>query len=348
MTARADLSRDDCSSASSASNNGDESSPPIPSIEQYPVTSVEIKRLVVDGSPRLAGEDPEHTRVLADVDDVLPPITVHQPTMQVIDGLHRVRAALLNGKSVIAARLVDCDADTAFVLAVKANIAHGLPLSPTDRKAAAASIIASHPHWSDRAVAASTGLSDKTVSAIRASSTAERPQSNTRLGKDGRARPLNSADRRRQAAAMIHDQPRAGLREIARATGLSPATVRDVRSRTDRGEDPVPARYRAAEKRDLSMASSAAHQPGGQARQLELRVNREALLSKLQNDPSVKFNETGRHTLRWLYHHAVDSDNCQRLGHSVPDHWTTLVAALARSCATAWIVLAEQLEQRSA
>jgi ParB-like chromosome segregation protein Spo0J len=321
--------------------------PPISSPEEYPVTSVEINRLVFEGSPRLAGEDPDHTRALAEVDAVLPPITVHRPTMRVIDGMHRIRAALLKGERVIRARMVDCDEATAFVLAVKANIAHGLPLSATDRKAAAASIIASHPQWSDRAVAASTGLSDKTVSAIRTSSTAELPQSDTRLGKDGRVRPLNSAILRRRAAAMLIEQPRAGVREIARATGLSPATVRDVRTRTDKGEDPVPPKYRTDQSRDLSSAPSSAQRHSAHARQLEMRIDRETLLAKLQNDPSVRFSEGGRHVLRWLHHHTVDSESCQDLGSSVPDHWATLIADLARSCALAWTGLAEQLEQRS-
>src|SRR5262249_10222523 len=129
------------------------------------------------------------------------------------------------------------------------------------------------------------------------------------------------------------------------ATGLSPATVRDVRKRTDRGEDPVPAKYRVPDGR-RSMASGTGHRLA-QARQLDERVNPDMLLTKLQNDPSVKFSETGRHALRWLYHHTVDADTCQRLGRNVPDHWTALVAALARSCAMAWTVLAEQLEQRA-
>ena len=334
-------------SSNDLATSSDGDLPPIPSIESYPVTTVDIDLLVFDGSPRLAGEDPRHTRVLAEANGALPPITVHRPTMRVIDGTHRVRAAVLNGKSVIDARLLDCDEGTAFVLAVKANVTHGLPLSPPDRKAAAARIIASYPQWSDRAIAASTGLSDKTVSGIRTSLTAETPQSNTRLGKDGRLRPLNSAARRRQAAAMINDKPEAGLREIARATGLSPATVRDIRQRTDRGEDPVPPRYRTADNLDSTTAPRLARKSDSRTKRGDVRVDRHTLLAKLRNDPSLRFSEAGRHTLRWLHHHTVDFQSCETLCHSVPDHWTTIVADLARDCATAWTMLAEQLEQRS-
>lgn len=219
-------------------------------IESHPVVRVRLGDLRLEDSPRSSGEDMEHVHLLADVDGPLPPITVHRPTMRVIDGAHRVRAAQLNGSDEIEARLLDCPGDSAFVLAVRANITHGLPLSHADRAAAAARIVACHPEWSDRAVAAVTGISDKTVCRIRSRSlgdgTPPGKASDKRLGRDGRSRPLDSGLRRLQAAAMINDKPAAGLREVARATGLSTATVHDVRRRLMRGEDPVPGRYRAA------------------------------------------------------------------------------------------------------
>lgn len=331
-----------------AATNSDEDSLLVTPVECYPAITVRIDSLVLKDSPRLAGEDPEHTRLLAEADDVLPPITVHRPTMRVIDGMHRVRAALLNRKGVIKARLLDCEEGTAFVLAVKANTTHGLPLSQSDRKAAAARIIAFHPQWSDRAIASSAGLSDKTVSRIRACATAETPQSHVRLGADGRRRPLNSAARRQQAAAMIHDNPEAGLREIARATGLSPSTVRDVRRRTDRREDPVPTKYQSAENLDPSTACRLVPQPNGRRARLDGHVDRRTLVERLRKDPSLRFSEGGRRTLLWLHQHVVDHpESWGSLGLSVPDHCATVVAGLARRCAMAWITLAEQLEQQS-
>jgi uncharacterized protein YerC len=250
------------------------------------------------------------------------------------------------GKSVIEARLLDCDEGTAFILAVKANITHGLPLPRQDRKAAAARIIALHPQWSDRAVAASTGLSDKTVSRVRACSTAENPQSN-RLGRDGRIRPLNSAARRRLAAAMINENSEAGLREIARATGLSPATVIDVRQRADRCEDPVPPKYQPAEKLDSTTADRRARKPGSRKMRADVGANRHTLLARLNNDPSLKFNEAGQRILRWLHQHTVDPADWEGLDVRLPDHCLPLVAALARRSAMAWTALAEALEQQA-
>ncbi len=264
--------------------------------------------------------------------------------MQVIDGRHRIHAALLNGRSVIEARLVECDERTAFALGVRENIAHGLPLSLSDRRAAAVSIIAFHPHWSDRVVAEQTGLSDKTISTLRTVGSASDPaEQSARLGRDGRLRPLNSAAMRRKAAAMLREDPSAGLREIARSTGLSPTTVRDVRIRIDEGKDPVPARYSDTTNRSFAAASTPPRRRGGHLEP----INRKALLAKLMGDPSVKFNDSGRSLLRWLERYSVNPENCETLAPNIPDHWALPIANLARSCATAWTMLAEQLEQRT-
>jgi hypothetical protein len=343
-----------------------ERSTPITSLDDFPVVTIEIEKLTLDGSPRLAGEDLEHARLLANVRSALPPITVRRQTMQVIDGRHRIHAALLNGQSVIEARLIECDELTGFALAVRENVAHGLPLSLSDRRAAAISIIASHPHWSDRVVAEQTGLSDKTVSTLRTTGPASgaadqnaRLGREGRLGRDGRLRPLNSANRRRQAAAMLREDPSVGLREVARTTGLSPATVLDVRSRIDEGKDPVPARYRdtggATDEGDAAAATAPAAParptgPTGVPRRNVVQfepINRNELMAKLMGDPSLRFNDSGRNLLRWLDRYAVNPENCRTLAPTIPDHWALPLADLARNCANVWITLAEQLEQRS-
>lgn len=110
------------------------------------VTSVLISDLVLGCSPRLVGENADHVRILTEVGAALPPILVHRQSMRVIDGLHRVRAACAKGERTICARFFDGTDNAAFILAVESNIAHGLPLTTADRKAAAARIIGSHGH----------------------------------------------------------------------------------------------------------------------------------------------------------------------------------------------------------
>ncbi|HEU5110852.1 MAG TPA: ParB N-terminal domain-containing protein [Micromonosporaceae bacterium] len=320
----------------------DQAGSAVPWIESHPIVSVDIDSLVLAESPRSGGADAQHIRLLAEATGDIPPITVHRETMTVIDGTHRVHAAIRNGQSTIAARIVDCDAHTAFVLAVAANISHGLPLSRADRTAAARRIIASHPHWSNRAVAAAAGLSYKTVTRIRTAADPTRPAPVTRGGRDGRARPLNTRRRREQAAAVLRAQPEAPLREIARATGLSPATVHDVRRRIGRGEHPVPERYRDSEP------VAEPERPARPVRQLPTRVDGQTLLNQLGNDPAVRLTEAGRHTVRLLHRWLVDHDHLARLSRGLPDHWAPQIAHLARICATAWQNLAEQLHERAA
>ncbi len=143
-------------------------------------------------SPRLNGEDKAHIARLAEMDTPLPPILVDRRTMRVIDGMHRLMAASLQGRENISVRFFDGNETDVFLRAVQENIAHGLPLSQADRRAAAERIIASHPHMSDRAIGHSVGLAAKTVATIRKSSSEEIPQSNARVGRDGRVRPLDS------------------------------------------------------------------------------------------------------------------------------------------------------------
>lgn len=315
-------------------------------IESHPPVMVPIDSLLFDGSPRLGGEDPEHVRLLAEASGPLPPITVHAPTMRVIDGVHRVRAARLNSLSEIQARMLYCDEKAAFVLAVRANISHGLPLSKDDRTRAAIRIIVSHPDWSDRAVAAVTGLSDKTISRIRLRSVSAATQPSLRRGRDGRLRPLDTAAKREQAAALISEEPTTGLRQIAEATGLSLATVQDVRQRVNRGEDPVPSRYRIGKENEGAVPTPLRPAVPQRTRYKEAPVDRRVLLAKLDHDPSLRFSEAGRHLLHWLHRYTLDAAAVKEISGSVPDHWTPVISELARTCAAAWIRLAELLDER--
>ncbi|OLR92324.1 hypothetical protein BJP25_23295 [Actinokineospora bangkokensis] len=172
-------------------------------------TRVAIAALAYDRSPRRAGLDDGHVRALAEVLPALPPILVHRQTMRVLDGVHRLRAAQLRGATDIAVLFFDGDEAAAFVQSVRANVEHGLPLTLADRTAAAARILRSFPEWSDRRVAAATGLSPKTAGAVRARSSAEIPQSTGRVGRDGRTRrvPARPAPAPEPVAPAAEERP---------------------------------------------------------------------------------------------------------------------------------------------
>jgi ParB-like chromosome segregation protein Spo0J len=225
------------------------------------VVAVPVSSLLPGETPRLGGEDKAHVALLAEAETPLPPILVDRRSMRVIDGMHRLPAASSKGRETIDVEFFDGSAADAFLCSVEANVTHGFPLSQADRRAAAARIIASHPHMSDRAIAESVGLAAKTVAAIRRSTDAP-PEMNARVGRDGRVRPLDGVAGRRRAADLLAEHPGASLREIARGAGVSPTTARDVRRRLERGEEPSLGRPRAAE----ACGSSARPRQAGQGR----------------------------------------------------------------------------------
>lgn len=293
-------------------------------------------------SPRLIGEDGERIRVLAESDRPLPPILVHRSSMRVIDGMHRLGAARLRGQETIDVIYFDGSNEDAFVMAVRANVAHGLPLSYADREAAVARIVASHPDWSDRAIAATTGLSARTVAGIRGRIKGL-PQGVARIGRDGRVRPLDSTGGRRAAGQLIAAYPDASLREIARAAGISPATVRDVRERIQRGEDPVPKRL-ARNEREPRPAR--AGEPARDDAERLSTQERNSVLQNLERDPSLRFAESGRRVLRWLYQRVIAEEEWQDIVAAVPPHSVYILAGLARRCSNEWLEFAKQLEGR--
>jgi hypothetical protein len=211
---------------------------------------VRIDSLTAADSPRLNGMDGVHVRRLASAAGALPPVLVHRPTMRVVDGMHRIAAALLRNRESVEVRFFDGPEDQVFLRSVAANIGHGLPLSVADRKAAARRILASHPSLSDRAVAGQTGLDAKTVAAVRRCSAVGSPPLNSRTGADGRMHPLDRTAERMHAAELMTSNPALPLRAVVKETGLSLGTAHDVRRRLQRGEAPVPEGRAARTARD--------------------------------------------------------------------------------------------------
>jgi hypothetical protein len=314
-------------------------------VSRLPVRVVPIDTLHGGESPRSSGQDTRHVATLAQIDAPLPPILVHTRTLRVIDGLHRIEAARLRGDREIEARLFDGDDESAFLLAVEMNTSHGLPLTLGDRSAAAERILNSYPHLSDRAIAGITGLAASTVGAVRHRSATTRTGADARLGWDGRIRPLDGSDGRRLAVALISQRPTASLREIARDAGISPATVRDVRMRLSRGDDPVPPRRQETRRVDTDGPVPPRQEAPGQA---DAAKNPTSLLQQLRRDPSLRFNDAGRTLLMWLGAHTAGLERWPELAPQIPPHCTFLLADLARECASVWTTIAEELAACSA
>jgi hypothetical protein len=275
---------------------------------------VSISDLAVGGGPRSEGENEEHIQRLAETDEPLPPILVHWPSMLVIDGMHRVRAARMRGQSAIGVRFLACERDQIFVEMVKANVAHGLPLSLADRKAAAGRVLTTHPHWSDRMIAGVTGLAHKTVGRIRRDLAEHLPEATARVGRDGCVRPLGRGGRE-LAEEFVRRDPDASVRAVARAAGVSVGTVHSVRRAVN------------ADVPDVSDAQWM------------------SVMRRLRADPSLRFTEAGRAVLQLFGSHAIAGGGWQRVSDGVPAHWAPSLAGLAHELAAAWQQFAEHLDE---
>ena len=298
---------------------------------QGPVPTVRVRvcDLQDADSPRAHGLDHNHVRLLAAVDRELPPITVHHPTMRVVDGMHRLAAARLNGQAYIGVMFFHGGPEEAFRLCVEANVAHGLPLSLSDRRAAAARIVTSAPALSDRSVARSTGLSAATVAAIRAR-VVDRGAA-ARIGADGRTRPLKAEAGRIAAGLVIARRPEASVREIAREARVSVGTAFDVRRRVLAGEQPLLPASQAARPHQ-------ARQPDG-----SVRTDLEQILDTLRQDPTLRYSDAGRSLLRWLGQHSISIDQWHGARDGVPPHCLEKIARFAEECAKRWSAVAEEI-----
>jgi hypothetical protein len=316
--------------------------------DDLPVEHVRITSLSVGDSPRRGGERSEYTRTLAGVPGPLPPILVHRPTMTVIDGIHRLRAAQLRGEEEIEARFFDGDVDAAFVLAVQANARNGLPLSLADRKAAAKRIISLQPRWPDRAIAEITGLSASTVGTLRPRPPVQNGPMDTRVGRDGRVVRLDISEQKATAERLLAGDPGKSLRQVARETGLSPETVRKLR-----GPQPLPA---AAEPNGPSAAGSQLHANATAAPSSGTREGdgdagppadgQRAALRALAADPAVRYTANGRALVQLLSSALALDERGDELIDAVPEHCLIWLTEAARACLSQWQAACQRIDRR--
>lgn len=316
-----------------------------------PVENIPVALIRNSYTPRKNKANESHVLVLAQSPLPLPPIVIHRASMRVIDGVHRLRATELRGHNTIAARLFEGDDAEAFALAVHLNVTHGLPLTLSERKAAAQRVLRSYPHWSDRSIGLIAGVSNKTVGKLRGCTTEEISQLNPRLGRDGKMRPVSPAIGRRRAAEFLSMNPRASLREIARKAGVSVTTARDVRQRIDRGESPLPdnlARKSSAPVVPTVGAVNGSAMPAlGDARagsRMAPEGRGRDLLQRLRNDPSVRSSERGRALLRLLSTVVVAISACNEFAEAVPIHCSGTFAEIARKNARSWQEIADKFD----
>lgn len=312
---------------------------------RQPIELTHIKQLSASDSPRLEGANREHVRTLAESGHEFPPIIVQRGTMRVIDGVHRVAAAVIRGEEYVKVCYFDGTDDDAFLLAVIANAKHGLPLSLADRTAAAARIVLTHPDWSDRAIGAAAGLAHKTVAAVRLRVQQTDAAGVKRRGRDGRLRPVSTTEGRLRAAEILARNPRATLQELSAEAGIALATAKEVRDRVRRGDDPLSSRQRSGQS---SWHVDSDSQDAGGTAEIERACRYlHTILHSLQRDPSLWQNELGRKVLRMLGSHSLSSEEWESFISTVPLHCSAALAAAVRNC-NEYLAEVERLLQRQA
>lgn len=251
--------------------------------------------------------------------------------MCVVDGAHRLAAARSRRQRQVPVVYFDGTDVEAFVIAIHLNAVHGKPLRARDRTAAVQRLLGTHPNWSDRWVASVCGVAPRTVAALRKCSTDHHQPFTTRIGRDGRLRPLSTQEGRKLAEEIMRNEPEASLRQVARRAGVSVGTALDVRRRllagtaaADAAE--VPSRFGQAGLR-------AAHGPA-------IRDQ----LEWLAREPSLRYTDRGRALLRLMSATLAFLDHSGPVTGAVPVHCRRSLDAVVRACAGGWLDFAEQLE----
>ena len=140
----------------------------------------------------------------------------------------------------------------------------------------------------------------------------------SRIGRDNKSRPVNSALVRSRVVEAIQEQPGASLRTIAASVGVSPETVRSVRMNMSRpsvpevvGAPDLP--KEAPSRQDLAPASC----------------------------------EDGEDFVAWFDRTAVSEDDCWRRVGTVPGSRIYEIADGARRRSEVWMRFARCLEERT-
>ncbi|MFE6306561.1 ParB/RepB/Spo0J family partition protein [Nocardiopsis sp. NPDC057823] len=296
------------------------SAAPDPVLARLPVETARVALLRDARSPRLDGTDPARVARLAEIVDELPPIVVQRPAMRVVDGMHRLQAARSRGRASIRVRYFDGSDEDAYILAVRLNVSHGLPLPMRDRLAALSRVLQAFPHWSDRRIAATCGVSPGTVAARRRRSGDERLHVNMRIGSDGRRQPRSAAAGRQAAAEFMRHNPEASLRVVARHAGISVGTALDVRRKAAHGPTcPDPGGDRPEPDAAAAVLRDAA-----------------ARVEQLARDPSLWGSEHGRAVLRLASATLGLTKRSEELADGMPDHARRALHDVARACALVW------------
>src|SRR5262249_46402063 len=151
---------------------------------------------------------------------------------------------------------------------------------------------------------------------------------------------------RRIAQEVMTSDPSLSLRQVAKIAGISPETVRNVRNRLHRGEDPRPAGERKRQGSREPSGDRQRQQPGRPAARDHPPVpDWGGAVGRLRADPALRMTESGRSLLVLLQAHSLKSEEWERIINNVPGHWRNVIAHMARDCAQRWSEFAQRVAE---
>jgi ParB-like chromosome segregation protein Spo0J len=280
-----------------------------------------LEELSVAYSPRQETVNVDHVAALVEVIASLPPIVVDRRTMTLIDGIHRLEAHRLVGRKRIEAVSFSGDETEGRALAIRANVRHGKPLTRRERQDAALMLLQRCPERSDRWLGEVCGLSHSTVARLRR--TEQNTEASTRIGRDGRRRPVDAEAGRAEVSRLISEDPSASLRKTAEAAAVAPSTAQRVASKRRQGRTTKPPTPITPPQAGSTASGSLAQDPA------------------FQSSPElIEFAS-------WLTRTAVTYDDFRAHLSNVPLGRVYEIVDECRRRATTWGDLADSLETRA-
>lgn len=183
-------------SNSQSSVNGSNETRSVPRLENLEIATI-VRDPRLQSRVQMNGATVEEYREDKRNGAVLPPVTIIivDGKSYLVEGWHRIEAAILEGETHILANVQDGTWKDAVLVSAKANSTHGLRRSNAD-KIRAAEMVFTLPEcvlMSDRDISRLIGVSQPTVSAVRHRLESESviPRSAVRKGTDGRT--INTA-----------------------------------------------------------------------------------------------------------------------------------------------------------
>ena len=166
--------------------------------------------------------------------DRLPPPSVWlvAGAPQVVDGYHRVTAALVAGVKLLRVEIAgEGSADDAAWFACSVNQGHGIRRTNADKRRSVMRALALRPHESDRAIGAWCGVHNETVKAARVTESVtctpnsakslEPDSPNRRTWKDGKSYPVPAQQPKREPEPVAQP-PEASLPSVIPAKAVEP------------------------------------------------------------------------------------------------------------------------------